>query len=414
MTGPDPEVRPTIYRGQACRRSCLRRQLLFTFALVAVAVALAAAALLTTSGGADPGPGTSVVTGASPAASGSPAPPEVRTEALGAVKVHRGEPVRLRYRIHDPLRRTWAAKLQVLAASGAVVKSQGLGAEVTSGATHAVTFRAFFPAGRYSYVVHVEGARGAVETTATSARLTVLRPLPPPVPAKKAVAAAVAWVKRRGGEVGVAVVDSHGELHGWHEHERFTGASLVKAMLLVAYLRKEPHPAGLDAAATLMIEESDNACAYAVQDAVGMAGLKKVARLAAMQDFQAGGSWIDCKVSAADEARFFHEYLTYVPASRRSFARRLLNGVVSYQRWGIPAATGPDGWTTFFKSGWLEMDNVLMVQAAWMERKGVTWSAAVMTDGNPTRSYGWDTQKGFAGLLLGHEPTPAYLARVLE
>ena len=37
-----------------------------------------------------------------------------------------------------------------------------------------------------------------------------------------------------------------------------------------------------------------------------------------------------------------------------------------------------------------------------------------MTDENPTKSYGWDTQKGFAGLLLGHEPTPAYLARVLE
>ena len=49
----------------------------------------------------------------------------------------------------------------------------------------------------------------------------------------------------------MAVVDSRGELHGWHEHQRFTGASLVKAMLLVAYLRSEPEAdAALDAAAT--------------------------------------------------------------------------------------------------------------------------------------------------------------------
>ena len=42
-----------------------------------------------------------------------------------------------------------------------------------------------------------------------------------------------------------------------------------------------------------------------------------------------------------------------------------------------------------------------MVQAAWMEKGGVKWSLAVMTDDNPTKSYGWDTQKGTTGLLLG-------------
>jgi hypothetical protein len=55
-----------------------------------------------------------------------------------------------------------------------------------------------------------------------------------------------------------------------------------------------------------------------------------------------------------------------------------------------------------------------MVQAAWVEKGGVKWSVAVMTDQNPTKSYGWDTQKGFTGLLLGRQPTAAYLARVLE
>jgi hypothetical protein len=55
-----------------------------------------------------------------------------------------------------------------------------------------------------------------------------------------------------------------------------------------------------------------------------------------------------------------------------------------------------------------------MVQAAWLEKGNKTWALAVMSDDNPTRSTGWDTQKGVAGLLLGQEPTPAYLAVVLE
>jgi hypothetical protein len=84
------------------------------------------------------------------------------------------------------------------------------------------------------------------------------------------------------------------------------------------------------------------------------------------------------------------------------------------QRWGIPAATGTEGWTSYHKSGWLGMDNKLMVQAAWLEKGKKTWALAVMCDENPTRSYGWDTEKGVTGLLLGQEPTPAYLAVVLE
>jgi hypothetical protein len=64
--------------------------------------------------------------------------------------------------------------------------------------------------------------------------------------------------------------------------------------------------------------------------------------------------------------------------------------------------------------GWLGMDNKLMVQAAWLEKDNKRWALAVMSDENPTRAYGWDTQKGVTGLLLGQEPTPAYLAVVLE
>jgi hypothetical protein len=133
-----------------------------------------------------------------------------------------------------------------------------------------------------------------------------------------------------------------------------------------------------------------------------------------MADYEQGAGWVDTRASAADLARLFSRYESLVPAEGRGLARELLSGITPMQRWGIPAAAGAEGWETYFKGGWLGLDNKLMVQAAWLEKGKKTWALAVMSDENPTRSYGWDTEKGVAGLLLGHEPTPAYLSVVLE
>src|SRR5665647_2592495 len=176
---------------------------------------------------------------------------------------------------------------------------------------------------------------------ASAAELRVVAPLPPAFPGRKAVARALDWAGGRAGEVGVAVVDSRGEVTGLHAHATFEGASLVKAMLLVAYLRARPaaDPA-LDGVATTMIAESDNASAYTIYGVVGGKGLKRVATLSGMEDFEPGAGWLDSRVSAADQARFFFDLERYVPAGRRAFARRLLTGITAMQRWGIPAAAG--------------------------------------------------------------------------
>ena len=419
MTRPRSVPGRTVYES-AARRAFLRRRrrrrhrrVALAVLLAVVCVAAAAAVLLVS------GRGAGARTEAHAQASSSPQPSAsavvVSTVALGTATVHRGETVSLRYRIDDPAGRTWAATLEVLDGKGARVKNLGLGAAVTAGKVHAVSLRVGLPKGTYRWAVHVRDEAGGTETTATPARLTVLAPLPPAFPGAKAVKAALTWAGHRSGDVAVAVVDSRGHLEGVREHTRFRGASLVKAMLLVAYLRSHPTAdAALDPVATMMIEESDNASANAIFGVVGKSGLKKVAGLAGMQDFRAGGSWVDSQVSAADQARLFFDYLEYVPSSRRAFARRLLSGITQMQRWGIPAAAGPEGWRTFFKGGWLGLDNRLMLQAAWMEKGGATWALAVMTDDNPDKSYGWDTQKGTTGLLLGRQPTAAYLARVLE
>jgi hypothetical protein len=163
---------------------------------------------------------------------------------------------------------------------------------------------------------------------------------------------------------------------------------------------------------TSMIEESDDASADIVYDVVGNSGLLRVAKLAGMRDFDVGTSWIDTQMTAADQARFFYHYESYLPPRSVAFAQKLLAGITPIQRWGIPAAAGPAGWQVFFKGGWLGEDNELINQAAWLERDGVRWSLAILTDNDPTSSYGWQTLKGITGLLLGHQPTAAYLAVV--
>jgi hypothetical protein len=327
----------------------------------------------------------------------------------------RGDEARLRYRIDGPVDDAWTATLVVLAKDGGQVKAQRLTAPRAGGAAQSVVIHADLPPGRYTYLVHLSDPSGRTEAAAVAARLHVLTPLPPAFPGHNAVAEALDWAGGRTGKVAVAVVDSNGELSGLHAHTTFESASLAKAMLLVAYLRSHTRPdASLDPVATRMIEESDNASASTIYGLVGAQGLQKVASLAGMEDFEPGAGWIDSRVSAADQARFFSDLERSVPASRRAFARELLSGITPMQRWGIPAAAGPAGWKTFFKGGWLGLDNRLMLQAAWLEKGHKRWALAVMTDDNPDRAYGWDTQKGVTGLLLGEEPTPAYLATVLE
>src|SRR5665647_702928 len=344
MRGAAPR---TIYESSA-RRARRRSRRLFAAALAVLVLAAAggtAALVLWRDGGAQAGPRPAALTPSAPAA----AP---RTTALSSVEVRRGEQTRLRYRIDGAVDDTWTATLLVLAKDGGQVKAQRLGASVPAEGVHAVTVRADLPAGRYTYLVHLRDPSGRAEAAASAAELRVLAPLPPAFPGRKAVARALDWAGGRAGEVGVAVVDSRGEVTGLHAHATFEGASLVKAMLLVAYLRARPaaDPA-LDGVATTMIAESDNASAYTIYGVVGGKGLKRVATL---------------------------------------------SGITAMQRWGIPAAAGPEGWQTFFKGGWLGMDNRLMLQAAWLERGQKRWALAVMTDDNPDRAYGWDTQKGVA------------------
>ncbi len=418
--------RPTIYESAARRRRRRRRgALLATLVVVLVVAALVAVAeVWLRDDGGDEAAAVAASLSAPPSASPSTAA-TLRLSRLGDVEVRRGETASIRYRVTGEGDDPTAVTLVVTDAAGGRVKARRLTDAAVTGRWLEAAVPIDLEPGRYTYEVRLgpsaTASSGSVSASpspgaSASAELRVLRPLPPGFPGTKPIAAARDWISDRDGDVAFAVVDTNGkDAGGYREHRPFRLASLSKAIMLVASLRHDPAPdPATEATLTKMITESDNGAAYAIYGQVGAEGMRKVAKAAGLQDYEQGSGWVDTRASAWDEARLFSQLETLVPAAGRGLARRLLSSVIPIQRWGIPAAAGPEGWTSYFKGGWLGMDNKLMVEAAWLEKGKKKWALAVMSDENPSRAYGWDTQKGVTGLLLGQEPTPEYLAVVLE
>jgi D-alanyl-D-alanine dipeptidase len=226
----------------------------------------------------------------------------------------------------------------------------------------------------------------------------------PAFPSQAAIRAARRYVAGRA-ITALALVDSHGRPHGFAPRRRYVSASVVKAMLLVAYLRRIGNrlPDGPERALLgPMITRSDNGRANLVYLRVGDLGLLALARRAGMRDLTVAGHWGGVYFSAADQARFFRRFDALVPPASRGYARQLLSSIVPFQRWGFSRAAARRGWSTFFKGGWRRTARGRLVhEAALFERGGRRFSLAVLTDGNPTHDYGTATLRGVARRLFG-------------
>lgn len=229
-------------------------------------------------------------------------------------------------------------------------------------------------------------------------------------PTRGSIDRAGRYLAGRAGIKSFAVVTTEGRLYGSHVHRTFVSASVVKAMLLVAYLRKLHHAhRGLDSYSRSlldpMIHVSDNNAATKVWSIVGDPRLRRLARHARMKDFSIEGIWANAQISAADQARFFYEMGRLLPREFRHYANHLLSHITSSESWGIPAVARPRGWTVFFKGGWRGTSRGQLVhQVARLERSGNRMALAVLTDGDPSMGYGIQSIEGTAGRLLHGQP----------
>jgi hypothetical protein len=227
-------------------------------------------------------------------------------------------------------------------------------------------------------------------------------------PASGRVISAAHYLAGRAGTKAFAVIDNTGKLAGTGLHVRFHSASVVKSMLLVAYLQTlAAEHRDLDGASTAllypMIHSSDNEAADGVFALVGNGGLARVARQAHMTDFLASYVWWGfTEISAADMARFFYRQDPLIPGQFVGYARWLLSTIEPSQSWGAPAVARPE-FEVFFKGGWLPKSEGLVNQAARLEHGRYTFAMAVLTRGDPSMGYGEETIEGVTSRLLGRE-----------
>jgi hypothetical protein len=240
---------------------------------------------------------------------------------------------------------------------------------------------------------------------------------PEPYPPGRAVDRARAFAAAAPGSVAFAVAGPVRGVRGSGESTPYSSASVSKALLLAAELRRlvrdgAPLDAGTRSLLEPMIIYSDNDAASGVYARVGDAGLVDAAQAGGMGDFEVTpGYWGGAQVTAADLARFFLRLDEVLPARYRRYGKRLLANVTGVQRWGIPAAASA-AWTVYFKGGWRppateETSGPVTHQAALLvHRSGRRVAVAVLTDQSPgTTSYG--TVEGIARRLLAGDPRPA-------
>ena len=227
----------------------------------------------------------------------------------------------------------------------------------------------------------------------------------PAIPSAAAMRSAWRFARRRGGRVSIGVVDTRGRLRGRATRDMYPSASVVKAMLLVAELRRlarnrlELDGPTLDRLRA-MITQSDNDSADAIYARVGDAGLRDVATAAGLRRFRVAMSWGYAQVTAADMARLFARLRRLAPPRYRRTVLLLLRSLTPEHRWGIFGAAGRR-WTVHAKGGWRETGSGHLVhQAAWLRHGRRHLSIAVLTDAQPSHIYGVHTVHGIADRLL--------------
>jgi hypothetical protein len=227
----------------------------------------------------------------------------------------------------------------------------------------------------------------------------------PPPSWHPGLAEAIRYAQHRHGEIAFAVRTPGGGAWGWHQTETFPSASVLKAMLLVAYLdlpsvQNRPLRPVDRALLAPMIQRSDNTAAGRVLGIVRPGRLRALAHRAGMRRFTpVTGTWGLSRVDAADQARYFLHIDVLVAPRHRAYAMHLLNSITPTQRWGI-ARVKPFGWRLYFKGGWGSGTGWVDHQVALLTHGNERVSVAILTHLDGSHPYGEETIRGIALRLL--------------
>ena len=225
---------------------------------------------------------------------------------------------------------------------------------------------------------------------------------PLPFPRYRSIVEAEHFAAHRQGRVSFAVMRTDGRIRGLATGRQEPSASVVKAMLLAAFMRHHRHlSAGERATLSPMIRLSDNDAARRIYDSVGAAGLAEVGRRAGMTDLGLGRALFDTGITPADQVRLFFHLDRVIPPPDLHYAKTLLSTIVPYESWGIPAVARPRGWRVYFKGGWRDG---LTHQTAQLLRGRTKVAISVLTGDSPGMGYAEETIAGIAQRLLRRYP----------
>ncbi|HWF32334.1 MAG TPA: serine hydrolase [Solirubrobacteraceae bacterium] len=249
------------------------------------------------------------------------------------------------------------------------------------------------------------GSSGETARAATAASPVAKSPVRPAAAQwQPGVRAAIAYAHTRAGDVSFAVRTEH-RAWGWRVERTVPSASVLKAMLLVAYLddgrvRNRPLDAADHRLIDPMIERSDNEAATRVLEFDGPSGVYGVARRAGMRRFTLDKQiWGLSRIDAADQARFFLHIDREVVPRHRAAAMHLLASVVASQRWGIGRLRLP-GWQLYFKGGWGAGTGEVEHQSILLRHGAVRVAASVLITSSPSHEYAKRTLQGVFEALL--------------
>jgi beta-lactamase class A len=221
--------------------------------------------------------------------------------------------------------------------------------------------------------------------------------------------AAIGYQRARRGDIAFAVRTA-GAFYGYRPDHQEWSASVLKAMLMVAYLnrrdvarrRLSAYDKGL---LEPMITRSDNGPANTLDALIGNRGLQALAARVGMRSFRATAPiWGESEITARDQTRFFLQIDSYIPRRHRAYAMRLLASIVPSERWGI-GAVAPKGWKLYFKGGWGAGTGLIDNQVALLRRGCARVSIAVLTMDDGSHEYGKETLAGIFRRLLRGLPT---------